>query len=503
MSWFNIAAPLKKHLNMTIPLYNTSLALLTDFYELIMAYSYWKTGMADHEAVFHQFFRRNPFKGGFTVASGLESVVKYLENFRFDDSDIDYLATLKASDGSPYFEEGFFKYLRGMRFSCDIDAVPEGSVIFPYEPMTRVTGPLIQCQLLEGPLLNLLNFSSLISTKAARVCIAAEREPVMEFGLRRAQGIDGSLTASRAAYIGGCESTSNTLAGKIFGIPAKGTLAHSWIMAFDDELESFYTFAKAMPNNCVFLVDTYDSLEGVQKAIEVGHWLKKEGKKLLGIRLDSGDLAYLSIRSREMLDQAGFNDAKIYASNELDETIIGDLKKQGAKIAVWGVGTNLVTGKDQPWLDGVYKLSAIRKKGGDWHYTLKLSEQMAKVSNPGIMQVKRFYNVNENIGDVIYDINHEPTHEWIIVDPLDPTREKNISASSSSKDLLQPIFRKGELVYKLPSLNDIRQHAIKELDHFHSGIKRFIYPHQYIVGMEKWLYNHKIELIKKIRKAKG
>ena len=314
-----------------------------------------------------------------------------------------------------------------MKFTCDVEAMPEGSVAFPYEPLLRIQGPLIQCQILESPLLNLINFPSLIATKAARLRIAAKDDQILEFGLRRAQGIDGILTASRAAYIGGCNATSNVLAGKLFGIPVKGTHSHSWVMVFDDELESFKAFAQEMPANSVFLVDTYNTLEGVKKAIEVGHWLQSIGKKLKGIRLDSGDLAELSIKSRKLLDDAGFQETFILASNELDETLISDLKRQGAQINIWGVGTNLVTSKDQPALDGVYKLSAIRNPGEPWEYKLKLSEQMIKVSNPGILQVKRFNNKNINVADMVYDIHTDLGQNMTMVDPFDPTKQKNIS----------------------------------------------------------------------------
>lgn len=479
--------------------HNQPLALLTDLYQVTMSYGYWKAGLDKKEAVFHLFFRKSPFKGGFTVTAGLESVIDYLNSFRFDASDLTYLATLKGSDGLPLFDPAFFDYLANMEFSCDVDAVPEGNVVFPHEPLIRVQGPLIQCQLLESPLLNLTNFPTLIATKAARVCIAANGDPVFEFGLRRAQGIDGSLTASRSAYIGGCDATSNVLAGKIFGIPVKGTHSHSWIMVFDDELESFQTYAEQMPSNCVFLVDTYNTIEGVKKAIEVGKWLKQQGKEMLGIRLDSGDLAYLSIKSRELLDAAGFQDAQILASNELDETIISDLKRQGACIGVWGVGTKLVTAGSQPALDGVYKLSAIRDPGEPWKYKLKLSEQMAKVSNPGVLQIKRYKANNEYVADAIYDtVLGVPSHASLI-DPFDPTRQWTIGKHWQSHDLLVPIFSKGKCVYSLPSLNEIRKTTQRELGLFNSGVKRFIYPQEYAVGMERSLYELKVKLIRNIR----
>jgi nicotinate phosphoribosyltransferase len=480
-------------------IYNQSLALLTDLYQLTMSYGYWKKGLDKKEAVFHLFFRRRPFNGGFTVTAGLEWVIGYLQRFRFESSDIDYLTTLKASNGEPLFTEDFFEYLTNLKFTCSLDAVPEGTIVFPYEPIIRIQGPLIQCQLLESPLLNLINFSTLIATKAARICIAAKGDPILEFGLRRAQGIDGALTASRAAHIGGCESTSNLLAGKLFGIPVKGTHSHSWVMLFDDEKESFQNFAECFPSNSIFLVDTYDTLEGVKKAIEVGKWLQQQGKKLLGIRLDSGDLAYLSIKSRQLLDAAGFHDALIMASNELDEMVISELKRQGAQITVWGVGTNLVTGNEQPALDGVYKLSAVRELDGQWKYKIKLSEQMLKVSNPGILQIRRYYTNSENVADAIYDIHTNLGEDCCIVDPLDPTRQKMLKKGLASKDLLVPIFRDGNLVYQLPSLQMIKQNTIRELEHFNVGVKRFLNPHQYVVGMEKSLYDLKVDLIKNIR----
>ena len=341
-------------------IYRESLSLLTDFYQLSMAYGYWKLGIAERESVFHLFFRRKPFNGGFAISAGLETVLEFLHGFHYTQTDLAYLEQLNGGDGKPFFDPAFLEYLSKFSFQCDIDAMPEGTPVFPYEPLLRVQGPILQAQLLESPLLNIINFQTLVATKSARICWAARPDPVVEFGLRRAQGIDGALAASRAAFIGGCESTSNVLAGKIYGIPVKGTHAHSWIMAFDDEEESFEAFAQAMPNNCIFLIDTYASIEGVNKAIRVGKNMRDKGVEMIGVRLDSGDLAHLSIEIRKLLDAAGFPDAKIMASNELDEHIIKDLKHQDAKVNVWGVGTNLVTGKDQPALDGVYKISAIK-----------------------------------------------------------------------------------------------------------------------------------------------
>ncbi|MFQ5729288.1 MAG: nicotinate phosphoribosyltransferase [Waddliaceae bacterium] len=480
-------------------LYKQSLALLTDLYQLTMSYGYWKNGLDTKEATFHLFFRRRPFGGGFTIAAGLENVMTFLENFHFDESDLAYLSKLEDVENKRLFPNDFLDYLANIKFTCHVDAVKEGTVVFPYEPLVRVQGSLVQAQLLETPLLNLINFPTLIATKAARVCIAAQGDSVLEFGLRRAQGIDGALTASRAAYIGGCDSTSNVMAGKLFGMPIKGTHSHSWVMIFDEEVDSFKAFAKALPANCIFLVDTYDSIDGVKNAIKIGKWLEKQGKRMLGIRLDSGDLAYLSKVSRQMLDEAGFPDAKIVVSNELDETIISDLKRQGAKIDVWGVGTNLITGKDQPALDGVYKLSAVRNPGESWAYRLKLSEQMTKVSNPGILQIRRYYDEKENIADAVYDINADLSRGCWILDPLDPTRRKYLGPELQHRDLLVPVHREGKPVYQSPSLDEIRENAKKELAYFHDGIKRFINPHQYAVGMEKSLYDIKVDLIEKIR----
>jgi nicotinate phosphoribosyltransferase len=482
--------------------YNQSLALVTDLYQLTMAYGYWKSGTEDKEAVFHLYFRKNPFQGGFTISCGLEYAIDFLENFRFDPSDIEYLATLKGNDNQPLFNPEFLKYLGGLKFSCDIDAIPEGTAVFPNEPLLRIRGPLIQCQLLETALLNIINFQTLIATKASRISMAARGEPVLEFGLRRAQGIDGGLAASRAAYIGGCAATSNVFAGKIFGIPVKGTHAHSWIMSFDSESEAFQTYAKAMPNNCVFLVDTYDTVEGVKKAVEVGKWLRENGHEMAGIRLDSGDLAYLSIEARKILDENGFKNTSIVGSNDLDETIINSLKEQGAKINVWGVGTKLVTAFDQPALGGVYKLAATRKKGEDWHYKIKLSEQTIKISNPGIQQVRRFYSATENLGDMIYDLNNPVSASATIVDPMDLTRRKSFSADTEFIDLLVPIFKKGKRVYDLPDIETIKANTKKNLEMFHAGVKRFVNPHEYPVGLEKSLFDLKTDLILRLREQK-
>jgi nicotinate phosphoribosyltransferase len=482
-----------------ISIYRDSLALNTDLYELTMAYGYWKEGMADHEAVFNLHFREHPFDGGYTVAAGLEFVHEYLSNFEFRGDDIEYLATLHGSDGEPMFEDAFLEYLRDMEFSCDVHAVPEGTVVFPQEPLVRVRGPIIQAQILETALLNTINFQSLIATKSARVCQAAEGDPVLEFGLRRAQGIDGGLSVSRAAYIGGAAGTSNVLAGKVYGIPVKGTHAHSWVMSFDSEFESFVAWADAMPNNCVFLVDTYDTLEGVDRAIRVGRKLRERGYEMVGIRLDSGDLAYLSIEARKKLDEAGFEDAAIFASSDLDEHIISSLKDQGATITHWGVGTKLATAYDQPALGGVYKLAAIRDAGGEWEPKIKLSEQAIKISTPGTLQVRRFKMDGEFRGDMIYDEHHEIQKPDTIVDPVDMTRRKQFDDAFSSEELLVPVFEGGDSVYELPALDDIRDRAATQLQGFHAGIRRFVNPHEYPVGLERQLHELRTRLILEAR----
>lgn len=489
-------------MNAATPTATPSLALLTDLYQLTMAYGYWKSARADREAVFHLLFRKAPFQSGYTIAAGLETAIHYLQSFQFTTDDLDYLRTLRGNDNLPLFDAGFIDYLRDLRFDCDVEALPEGTPVFPHEPLLRIKGPILQCQLLETPLLNILNFQSLIATKAARICLATQGEPVLEFGLRRAQGVDGALAASRAAYIGGCIGTSNVLAGKQFGIPVKGTHAHSWVMSFDSEKEAFLAYAEAMPNNSLFLVDTYDTIQGVRHAVEVGLTLRQRGHELVGIRLDSGDLAYLSIQARQILDDGGFPKAVIVGSNDLDETIITSLKNQGAKINVWGVGTKLVTAYDQPALGGVYKLGAIRDAAGQWTYKLKLSEQIAKVSTPGIHQVRRYRSNTEFLGDAIFN---EPTgvaDTPTIVDPLDATRRKHFEPGTPYDDLLVPIFRRGKLVYTPPALSDVQKRVRTQLNKFHTGIKRLVNPHQYPVGLELSLHDLKTKLVLQARGEK-
>ncbi len=471
--------------------------LLTDLYQLTMAYGYWKNGTAEDEAVFHGFFRKLPFGGGFAVAAGLGPILEWLQDWSFSAEDRDYLAGLTGRDGKALFEKGFLDYLGQLRLSVDIDAIPEGTLAFPHEPLIRVRGPVLQGQLLETAILNLMNFNTLIATKAARVCLAAEGDPVLEFGLRRAQGVDGALAASRAAFLGGCDATSNVLAGQRFGIPVKGTHAHSWVMGFDSEIEAFSAYAAAMPNNCVFLVDTYDTLQGVRNAVCVGRELRQQGHEMIGIRLDSGDLAWLSIEARKILDDGGFPEAKIVASNDLDEKLIESLKHQGAKIDVWGVGTKLVTAYDQPALGGVYKLGAIRQNGV-WTPRIKLSEQRIKVSNPGIQQVRRFSKDGLFVADAIYDSELGLSSPCRIIDPIDPDRSRKLEGLES-EDLLVPVLRRGQSVYTLPSLRESRAHCLAQLARLSPASKRLDNPHSYPVGLESQLHERKEVLIRKTR----
>lgn len=440
-------------------------ALHTDLYQLTMAQGYWKLGMAEQKGVFELFFREAPFGGGYAIACGLYDVINWFEEFHFTDADTAYLSTLKGRDGSPLFDPAFLKALQHLKLTVDIDAIEEGTLVFPKEPLIRVMGPLWQCQLLETLLLNLINFPTLIATKAARVCFCAGEDEVVEFGLRRAQGPNGGLTASRAAYIGGISATSNVLAGQLFGIPVVGTHAHSWVMAFDNEKEAFESYAKVMPNNCIFLVDTYQTIEGVKEAIAVALELKKKGYPLYGIRLDSGDLALLSLQARALLDKAGLQETKIVASSDLDEYKIEALKKKNAQVSIWGVGTRLVTGFDQPALGGVYKLVALQQNGL-WKYKYKRSDDEKKQSLPGIHNVMRVAENGLYKEDRIYDIFKEADA---------PELNKNVEL------LLKPIFKEGKLIYNRPSFDTSREKVKQSLKKFPKNILSLIPTEQYPV----------------------
>ena len=492
-------------MKITKDLYQGSLALLTDFYQLTMAYAYWKSGKAEEEAVFNLFFRKNPFQGGYALAAGLDYIIDFCKNFKFDEDDLDYLREMKNADGSPTFEPDFIKYLKEMDFSCDMESVEEGTIVFPHMPLIKVKGPLLQCQLLETPLLNIMNFQTLIATKAARISYAAQGDAVLEFGLRRAQGIDGALAASRASYIGGCSSTSNVMAGKLFGIPVSGTHAHSWIMSFASELEAFKAYADAFPDKCIFLVDTYDTIQGVKNAIEVGKLLREKGKEMIGIRIDSGDLAYYSNVARQMMDEAGFPNAKIVASNDLDEQIITSLKIQEASIDIWGVGTKLVTAYDQPALGAVYKLSAIKNRGGKWEPKVKVSQQSIKINIPGIHNTVRFTKEGKAIADMIYLEGKNMTeNHFTIIDPVDPTKRKKINALGLEKEnLLKPIFKKGKKIYVSPDIHQIKKNAQRNLAQFDKAHKRFVNPHVYPVGLEESLNELRTQLVFKMKDYDG
>jgi len=470
--------------------------MLTDLYQLTMAYAYWKTGITGTKACFHLYFRGNPFDGGYSVACGLAQAIGYIEALRFRPEDTEYLATLTGSDGAPLFSAEFLEWLGGFGFSGDILAVPEGTVVFPQEPLLRVIGPIAECQLVETALLNIINFQTLVATKAARVRLAAQGDPVIEFGLRRAQGPDGALSASRASYVGGCVATSNVLAGAVHDIPVGGTHAHSLVMVFDTELEAFMAYAEAMPNNAVLLVDTYDTLEGVRNAIRAGGRLRELGHDLVGIRIDSGDLAWLSKRARELLDAAGFGGTRVYASNELDEHTIESLKEQGARIDVWGVGTKMVTAYDQPALGGVYKLSAIREPGGEWEPRVKVSEQAAKVTTPGLLRVRRYIDAEGVFaGDMIYDELVPPGDSCVMVDPADATRRTSYCGMNAAEELLVPVFEGGQLVYEVPPIAASRERAIEQIGCLDASHLRLLNPHVYKVGVELGLFERKTALI--------
>jgi len=460
-----------------------------------MACGYWKAGVSDYEAAFHVTFRKNPFGGGFTVACGLATAIDFLRTFRFTDIEIDYLASQHGNDGKALFDSGFLDYLRNLRLSCDIDAMSEGTLVFPNEPLIRVCGPIIECQLLETALLNILNFQSLIATKAARVCLAAENDAVIEFGLRRAQGVDGGLTSARAAYIGGCAGTSNLQAGERYRIPVSGTQAHSWIVFFDDEKDAFETYARAIPNNCIFLVDTYNSIDGVRHAIDVARQLRKQGHEMIGVRLDSGDRVALSIEARRTLDKAGFPKAKIVCSGDLDEHVIADMKRHGAKIDMWGVGTKLTTGQPDAALGGIYKLGAVRRPGDRWQYRIKLSDEPAKTSYPGVLQVRRFCQPDGRfIADTIYEIDHGVSEPCEIVD-LETGEKTKIPATTGYSDLLVAVFRKGQLVYQAPQIDEARERARKQLSYAPPEIMRLEHPTNYKIGLEQSLHELRLKLM--------
>lgn len=475
------------------------LTLLTDLYELTMMQGYFKTGSHD-VVVFDAFYRTNPDNGGYAICAGLAQIIDYIEHLQFDGTDIAYLDSLGI------FEDDFLKYLRTFRFSGDIYAIPEGTVIFPREPLVKVIAPIMEAQLIETAILNILNHQSLIATKAARVCYAAGNDGVMEFGLRRAQGPDAGIYGARAAVIGGCCGTSNVLCGKLFGIPVKGTHAHSWIMSFPDEYTAFKTYAKYYPSACILLVDTYDTLKsGIPNAIRVFEEMRSENIPLTnyGIRMDSGDLAYLSKQARKMLDEAGFTDAVISASNDLDEYLIENLKAQGAAITSWGVGTNLITSKNTPAFGGVYKLAAIQNEQGEFIPKIKLSENSEKVTNPGNKTIYRIYE--KDSGKIKADLiclegeAFDCEKNLRIFDPLETWKYTNLAGGTYTMRCLPvQVFDKGQCIYHSPSVMEIQKYCEQEKNTLWNEVKRFSNPSKVYVDLSDNLFEMKRNILREL-----
>ncbi len=475
-----------------------NLTLLTDLYQLTMMQGYYIKNKHTQVTVFDMFYRKNPDKNSFSIFCGVEELVNYIESLKFNDEDIDYLRSLNT------FNEEFLKYLKDFKFTGEIYSFPEGSVILPYEPLIRIKAPIFEAQLIETALLNTINHQSLIATKAQRVSSAAKGVPVLEFGLRRAQGADAGIFGSRAAYIGGCVGTSNVLAGKKFDIHVSGTHAHSWIMSFDDELEAFLAYGELYPNSCILLVDTYDTLgKGVPNAIKAFDTLKANGKlpKQIGIRLDSGDIAYLSKKCREMLDAGGYPDALISASNDLDEYIISDLNSQGAKIDLYGVGTNLITSKNTPAFGGVYKVVAIEKENGEFENKIKLSNNTEKITNPGYKKVIRLYDKASNkiIADYIA-LAHETvdtSKDLVIFDPIATWKKKTLKANEFiAREMLEPLFIDGKFVGKHKTTKEIKAYCEEEKATLWAENMRIYNPQLIHVDLSLELYTLKHDLIK-------
>ncbi len=474
-----------------------NLTLMTDLYELTMMQGYFKNEEQNETVIFDAFYRTNPMDSGYAISCGLEQVIDYIKNLHFSEEDISYLASLGI------FDQDFLDYLRDFKFTGDIYALPEGTVMFPREPMIKVIAPIMQAQLIETALLNILNHQSLIATKASRVCYAAKGDGVMEFGLRRAQGPDAGTYGARAAMVGGCIGTSNVLCGQLFDVPVKGTHAHSWIMSFPDEYTAFKTYANMYPKACILLVDTYDTLKsGVPNAIRVFTEMREAGIPLsfYGIRLDSGDLAYLSKKARKMLDDAGFHDAVISASNDLDEYLIDSLKSQGATITSWGVGTHLITSKDWPSFGGVYKLAAVMGKDGKFVPKIKLSENTEKVTNPGNKKIYRVYE--KETGKIKADLiclDDETFNEdepLLLFDPLEPWKKTKLAAGSFTlRELMVPVFKNGECCYTSPKVMEIRDYAQKELATLWDETRRLMNPQRVYVDLSAKLYDLKIQLL--------
>lgn len=473
-----------------------NLTLLTDLYELTMMQGYYEKGQNEN-VIFDVFFRQNPCNNGYSVCAGLDQVIDYIKNLHFTYDDVDYLR------GLGIFKEDFLHYLSGFHFSGDIYAIPEGTVVFPKEPLLKVVAPIMEAQLVETAILNIINHQSLIATKTSRIVFAANGDGIMEFGLRRAQGPDAGLYGARAAMIGGCVGTSNVLAGQMFDVPVMGTHAHSWIMSFPDEYTAFKTYAEIYPDNCTLLVDTYDTLKsGVPNAIRVFQEFKDAGKPLIkyGIRLDSGDLAYLSKEARKMLDEAGFPEATICASNDLDEFLLHDLKMQGAAIDSWGVGTNLITSKDCPSFGGVYKLAAIQNEKGEFVPKIKISENTEKITNPGNKTIYRIYEKASGKikADLICFADEviDPKQDLLLFDPMDTWKKTKLAGGTYTvREILLPIFKNGECLYKSPTLKEIAAYCREEKDTLWDETKRLFYPHRVYVDLSQKLYAVKQSLL--------
>ena len=475
-----------------------SLTLLTDLYELTRMQGYFRGKDANETVIFDAFYRTNPDGNAFSICAGLEQVIDYVKNLHFDDADIEYLR------GLGIFDEDFLEYLHNFKFSGDIYAIPEGTVVFPREPLVKVIAPIMEAQLVETAILNIINHQSLIATKTSRIVFAARGDGIMEFGLRRAQGADAGTYGARAAMIAGCIGTSNVLAGKLFDVPVKGTHAHSWIMSFPDELTAFRAYAKLYPSACILLADTYDTLgSGVPNAIRVFQEMRDAGIPLTfyGIRLDSGDLAYISKKARKMLDDAGFPDAVISASNDLDEYLIDSLKIQGAAITSWGVGTNLITSKDCPSFGGVYKLAAIKDRyTGKFIPKIKLSENTEKVTNPGNKTIQRIYDkeTGKIIADLICLVDEEfdEKNSLLLFDPIETWKKTHLAPGTyTMRELLVPIFKNGECVYESPKVMDIREYCKKEQEALWDESRRLVNPHEIHVDLSNELWHMKAQLL--------
>ena len=475
----------------------TNMTMLTDFYELTMGKGYLDGGNGDKIVYFDAFFRDVPEQGGYAIMAGLEQVIDYLNNLHFTEEDLKFLSGYG-------FDEKFIEYLRNFKFTCDVWAVPEGTPIFPREPLIKVRGPAIQAQLLETALLCTLNHQTLIATKTARIVRAAEGRPIMEFGARRAQGFDASVLGARAAYIAGAAGTSCTICGQQFDIPLSGTMAHSWVMLFDDEFEAFKAYAESYPDKCLLLVDTYDVLKsGIPNAIRCAHEvLEPMGKRLLGIRIDSGDLTYMTQRARKMLDEAGLTDCKITVSNALDEYLIRDLISQGACIDSFGVGERLITSKAEPVFGGVYKIAAVEDDEGNVIPKMKISETTAKVTTPCDKEIVRFYDkdTGKALADVLFVKGEElPDGEpYEIFDPVETWKAKTLT-NYTTKKLLVEVFRNGELVYDVPSISEVRNYCTKQLDTLWEAVKRFENPHKYYVDLSPKLWKIRDDILRGYR----